>query len=368
MSAPAIGDVDGDGYPDIVFGTFEARIHALSRNGVELRGFPYQADDTVWSSASLYDVDHDGRSEIFIGSPSTGGGPQPHMGGTMFALDWRNGTVATMWRNNISESIDAAPAIADIDRDGRMDVVTTTGWAFQNAHSQSIFAWHLDDGSPVKGWPVNTGSITPASVAIGDLDRDNRPEVIAASWDGRVRAYHGNGRLMWNVDAYHGAPQRARIEAGPIVTDLDGDGYQDVIVPTDINIELLRGLDGSPMSAPIGLMYSYFASPAVGMLNGHWSIVATGFRGGYPTPEADPTAVGRISVFHLGTTARLTHWSSFRNGNARRGVYTAAAPAQPSWRCRESNRGAPAPGQRGKTVHGNVPNGSKCGAVPQRPS
>ena len=286
----------------------------------------------------------------------------------MFALDWRNGTVATTWRNNISESIDASPAIGDIDRDGRMEVVTTTGWAFQNAHSQSIFAWHLDDGSNVTGWPVHTGSITAASVALADLDRDNRLEVIAASWDGNVRAYHGNGSLMWNVDAFHGASQRSRIEAGPVVADLDGDGFQDVVVPTDINIELLRGSDGSAMSAPIATMYSYFSSPAVGMLNGHWSIVATGFRGGHPTPESDPTAVGRISVYQVGTIALSAHWGSFRNGSSRRGVFTSTAPAQPVWRCSASTRGAPAPGQRGGIGNGRVPGPKSCGGVRPRPS
>jgi hypothetical protein len=79
IDTPAIGDVDGDGYPDIVFGGLDARIHALNRYGHELAGFPVQADDTVWSSPALYDVFHSGQDEIFIGSPSTGGGPQPQM-------------------------------------------------------------------------------------------------------------------------------------------------------------------------------------------------------------------------------------------------------------------------------------------------
>ena len=133
IDTPAIGDVDGDGYPDIVFGGLDARIHALNRYGHELAGFPYMADDTVWSSPALYDLFHNGRDEIFIGSPSTGGGPQPHIGGTMFALADVHGVIYTMWRQNIAETIDASPAIADINHDGRPEAITTTGWAFNNA-------------------------------------------------------------------------------------------------------------------------------------------------------------------------------------------------------------------------------------------
>ena len=36
------------------------------------RGFPYNVDDTIFSSPALYDVDHDGRMEIFIGNDYLG--------------------------------------------------------------------------------------------------------------------------------------------------------------------------------------------------------------------------------------------------------------------------------------------------------
>ena len=368
--APAIGDIDGDHYPDIVFGTFEAKIHAFNRFGHELKGFPYQADDTVWSSASLYDVNHDGRMEIFVGSPSTGGGPQPHMGGTMFGLSYAHGRVNTMWRNNIAESIDASPAITDLDGDGRMEVVTTTGWAFQNAHSRMIWAWHLDNGSPVRGWPVDTGSITPASVAIGDLDRDGNPEVVVGSWDGHVRAYHGNGRLMWNADAFAGSRNRARIEAAPVIADLNGDGIQDVVVPTDVSVVLMRGQDGRQMTpVPIGRQYGYFSSPAVGFLNGEWSLVVTGFRGGYPQTESDPAAVGRITVYSFGSTPFTADWPMFRRNPERDGAAYNAAGRSPAWRCRSTptRRGRNSTGTgAGSLTHSKISTSKLCGGTKTR--
>src|SRR5689334_7051000 len=78
FSSPAIGDVDGDGHPDIVFGGFDLRIHAIDRNCHELPGFPFYHDDTDWSSPSLYDINGDGRLDIFIGGDSSPGGPEDH--------------------------------------------------------------------------------------------------------------------------------------------------------------------------------------------------------------------------------------------------------------------------------------------------
>ena len=370
LTAPAIGDVDGDKYPDIVFGTLEAKIHALNRNGNEIRGFPYQADDTVWSSPSLYDSDKDGRMEIFVGSPSTGGGPQPHMGGTMFALDWRtNGTVATTWRNNIGESIDASPAIADINGDGRMEVVTTTSWAFSNAHSRMIWAWHLNDGSRVPGWPVDTGSITAGSVAVGDVDGNKTIDVVAGSWDGRVRAYAGSGRKIWDADAFAGQSQRVKIEGALSMADADGDGDQDIFVSADDQTMILSGRTGNVLARRLGAGVAYFNAPAIGMVNKKWSLVIAGFIAGHPVTESDPRSTGRISVFTLGSTQRLADWPMFRHDPARTGRYSKPPRFVAPWQCAH-NVAAPPKTRVGagtpRLGNGAIPKTKTCGPAPTR--
>ncbi len=367
IATPAIGDIDGDHYPDIVFGTLEAKIHALDRNGHEISGFPYQADDTVWSSASLYDSDHDGRMEIFIGSPSTGGGPQPHMGGTMFALDWRRHKVRQMWRQNIAETIDASPAIADIDGDGRAEIITTTGWAFSNAHSRMIWAWHLDDGSPVRGWPVDTGSINPGSIALGDLNGDGRPDVVAGGWDGRVRAYTGRGHKIWDADAFAGQHRRLKLEGSLTIADTDGNGRQDVIVAADNQMMILNGHNGAVMANKLGTGVAYFNAAAVGFLDGSWSLVLAGFRGGNPTPESSPAATGQVSVYRLGNAVQRADWPMFRQNPSRQGrIATVAAKLMTPWQCGQNITASAthAGASRHRVSNGAVANRVRCGPFP----
>ena len=72
-ATPAIGDINGDGVPDIVVGGYGHFMYAWSYTGASLAGWPVDTKDTIWSSAALADIDRDGLKEIIIGGDSTGG-------------------------------------------------------------------------------------------------------------------------------------------------------------------------------------------------------------------------------------------------------------------------------------------------------
>ena len=158
-SSPALGDVDGDNYPDIVFGAWDLRVHAIDRNCRELSGFPVNVEDSTWGSPALYDSDDDGRLEIFIGSDQTPGGNIDWAGGEMRALDWSNGSVRELWKRRVDDVIHSSPAIGDIDGDGRVEAVVGGGDVYHHGDGKRVFAWHVDDGSTVAGWPVTTGGV-----------------------------------------------------------------------------------------------------------------------------------------------------------------------------------------------------------------
>lgn len=373
-ATPAIGDVNGDGHPDIVFGGFDTKIHALDRSGRELPGFPYQADDAVWSSAALTDVDGDGRVEIFVGSGSSGGGPQPHLGGTMYALKWRSTGVQTLWRKNLAESADGSPAIGDINGDGWPDVVMTTSYYYRNTDSRRVFAWRAADGATVRGYPVDTGSITAGGPAVGDVNGDGRLDVVVGSWDGHARAYTGSGRKLWDVNVFAGYPWPAqRIEGAAVIADLDGDGRQDVAMPSDKGLWLLDGQTGARLTPILSSHYVFQNSPAVAVLGGQLRVVAAGYD---PTGA---TAIGGVQVYTLPSTTATPAWSQFRQNAARVGGPSLHQVLYPPWQCAKNTNPVATPtsgGGSGYRVvyrsggiksYGSIPAVSGLGHKPSTP-
>src|SRR5438093_9830847 len=161
FNAPALGDVDGDGINDIVFGAFNQSIYVINGNCAEKARF--NNTDSVWSAPALYDIDHDGAQEIFIGGDATASTVGlADSGGYFRSLAVQNGQLVQRWVRLSDETFQNAGAIGDIDGDGRLEVVTGTGSDYcrntdptpaRCEESRKVWAFHLDDGSDVAGWP-----------------------------------------------------------------------------------------------------------------------------------------------------------------------------------------------------------------------
>jgi len=88
-SSPVLGDIDGDGKLEVVFGSYDWRIYALNgENGSQLWNFT--TGYAVYAAPSLGDIDGDGKLEVVIGSTD----------GYVYALNGENGTTLELyyWR------------------------------------------------------------------------------------------------------------------------------------------------------------------------------------------------------------------------------------------------------------------------------
>jgi hypothetical protein len=120
-----------------------------------------------------------------------------------------------------------ATAVADIDGDGRQDVVitnqtTSTISVFRNTSSPGTISF-----DPVMTIPC--GVVTPAHLAIGDLDGDGKPEVVLTG-DTKIVLLKNNsspGTIQLDSATSIDVTQATDVA----INDFDGDGKADIVVP-----------------------------------------------------------------------------------------------------------------------------------------
>lgn len=191
-STPALGDLDGDGLDDVVFGSFNEHVYALKGStGASLPGWPVWIRDQTWSSPVLADLDGDGKLEIIIGAYTHKEPPPINNpdGGALWVLR-ADGTLFPGFPQFAPElagamvlGITSSPAVGDIDGDGCPEIVV--GMESQNSNSgRTLLAYH-NDGTTVAGFPYALAGHSNASPALADLDGDGVLDVVISD-DGNV--------------------------------------------------------------------------------------------------------------------------------------------------------------------------------------
>ena len=179
---PVVGDVDGDGELDIVMAMkepsqpFHDLVGVFERNGTLKRTLRPVHDSFFAPAPTLADLDGDGIPEIIL---ETDG-----------ALDaWKgDGSVFPGWPRVWSQSGhwlgNSAAVVGDVDGDGQPDIVITTQYAGRSdigeVHVYDRFG-SLHPHFP-KVLPIGSGAVP----AIADIDRDGRNEIIVTGdfWNG----------------------------------------------------------------------------------------------------------------------------------------------------------------------------------------
>ncbi len=184
-TAPALADLDGDGVPEIVLQTNEA-VNVWRGDGTPLPGWPVLVGPGTWLESAgpvVGDLDGDQRPDIAVLVLQSSGNA-----GDVLVLR-SDGTRLAGFPNRLSGlGAGAVPAIADVDLDGRNELVVAGNyWNGMSGYFDKVWVYDLGGAVPhglvewgqFMGGPghqgVSSRRIRPASTAAPTAPRRTSP-------------------------------------------------------------------------------------------------------------------------------------------------------------------------------------------------
>ncbi len=237
-ATPAVADLDRDGLPEVVFATDNHPpgsappylLYAFNGDGSLLPGFPVETEQNIVSSPAVGDIDGDGWLDIVVG---TGGTYEPGKGNKVYAWD-HLGNLLPGWPRTTGGNMAASPALGDLDGDGDLEVVIGCGTEVDPSCNW-LYAWH-GDGTSVQGFPANppnnswTGDTAhglPYPPILADYDGDGDVEILVVHLGSFGIAAVGSDGQSENNPALK---TRFTLSSAPLVDDVDGDGLLEVVI------------------------------------------------------------------------------------------------------------------------------------------
>ena len=267
FASPAVTDLNGDNQLEVLVADSSGCVYAWNGAGHLLPGFPWKTGSPscnmprINGPLAIGDVDGDGRPEVVAGT--RGAGNAPGTRGRVFVwnhdgsllpgwpqeMDWND-----LYGSGIAEVYSVA--VANVSGDGTLEIVAGTsnnaaaGGGFDE-DTRNLYAWHAG-GSLLPGYPTwyrNAGIW--GLVGAADVTGDGYANLITGrdhiylhvygatgqqlpNWP--VRTYLYPDKTEWGTDPYVEFTRNA-----PSMGDLNGDGSVEIVIVGKVRDPLLGG-------------------------------------------------------------------------------------------------------------------------------
>lgn len=167
---PAVADLDGDGNLEILYSSYDGRVHAFWLDKTEHGGFPFTVTDPdhmyFASEPVVADLDNNGKAEVIFTSWAQKGS---YKTGTLYILDYLGNPLHTVtlpipygsanWNGALP-----APTLANIDSDADLELVINTAHSGVVAYdlpgtSQARILWGTGRGNYQRSGSILQGNL-----------------------------------------------------------------------------------------------------------------------------------------------------------------------------------------------------------------
>jgi len=270
--SPCIADLDGNGIFEIIACSSENILFVLDSFG-KIQWI-YKTKGQIIPSPSVADIDDDGRMEILFADYYF-----------LYCLDH---TGRERWRFE-QNTLLTTPCIADIDGDGVLEILTT---GLITPDISNIYC--LNNLGEVK-WSKTLSDFVWGSASVADLDNDGYLDILFGSNDNNLYCLDHTGEEKWHFVT------NERVGLSPSIADIDDDGTLEILFASfDKNVYCLNHTGGKEWSLSVGNYTSHIALADIDNDNTMETIFCSND--------------GRLYCLdHLG----LEEWSIFLNGYMR---------------------------------------------------